>query len=37
VPAIGVADPDDAERICAALAEGGEVTMPLQQALGARR
>lgn len=35
--AFGVGDPDDAERIFAALAEGGEVTMPLQETFAARR
>ena len=35
--ALGVSDPGEAERIYAALGEGGEVTMPLQPAPGAQR
>lgn len=35
--AFGVSDPDDADRIYAALAERGEVTVPLQETFGAKR
>ena len=35
--AIAVSDPGEADRIYAALSAGGEVTMPLQETIGARR
>jgi PhnB protein len=35
--ALAVSDAAEADRIYAALAEGGEVTMPLQQSFGAKR
>ena len=35
--AIGMRDADDADRIFAALAEGGEVTMPIAETFSARR